>query len=304
MIFLFAILTCKRLRKLITIYGLSGIGKTALVLKLISEIQTEFDYIIYKSLDYLPQLVTLKDELKTFFAQSESNPLPKLIDYLRAFRCFVILDDVQNIFKSGELSGQYLPEYKDYSKFFQQIADNHHKSCVILISWEELKEKINTKTIHIKGLGEDGKKILREKELKDEESWHELIALYQSHPSWLNSIADTINQFYNGRVNQFLTTENELFLDDIERFLESHLECLSELETKVMHWLANEDEIIYISQRMPNIKLSHYKFLAIIRSLLRRCLVEKVQKEKGVIFQLNPIFKAHIKSKINKFNRT
>ncbi|TAE59148.1 MAG: ATP-binding protein [Nostocales cyanobacterium] len=118
--------------RLITIYGLSGIGKTALTLKLISEIQTEFDYIIYRSLDNLPKLITLKNELKQFFSQSQ-NPLPEIIDYFKSYRCLVIIDDVENIFQFGNLAGQYLTEYKDYSKFFQQIANSSHQSCVILI---------------------------------------------------------------------------------------------------------------------------------------------------------------------------
>ncbi len=105
--------------KLITIYGLSGIGKSALVLKLIPEIKTEFDYIIYKSLDNLPKLITLKDELKQIFSQTESTT--EIIDYFKSFRCLVIIDDVQNIFKSGELAGQYLPEYQDYRKFLSKL---------------------------------------------------------------------------------------------------------------------------------------------------------------------------------------
>ncbi|NJK70077.1 MAG: ATPase, partial [Microcoleus sp. SU_5_3] len=46
--------------RLITIYGLSGIGKTALTLQLIPEIQQEFDYIIYRSLRNSPSLQTLQ----------------------------------------------------------------------------------------------------------------------------------------------------------------------------------------------------------------------------------------------------
>jgi NB-ARC domain. len=123
--------------RLITIYGLSGIGKTALTLKLISEINTQFDYIIYRSIEHLPKLINLKDELKQFFSQSHATPLPEIIDYFRSSRCLVILDDVQNIFKTGNLAGQYLTDYKDYCKFFQQIATLSHQSCLILISWEK-----------------------------------------------------------------------------------------------------------------------------------------------------------------------
>ncbi|MDB9459433.1 hypothetical protein PN473_13645 [Dolichospermum circinale CS-545/17] len=68
--------------RLIKIYGLSRIGKTALTLKLISEIKTEFDYIIYRSLDNLPKLITLKNDIQQFFSQSQ-KPLPEILDYLK-----------------------------------------------------------------------------------------------------------------------------------------------------------------------------------------------------------------------------
>ncbi|MEG4575606.1 AAA family ATPase [Microcoleus sp. N3A4] len=289
--------------RLITIYGLSGIGKTALTLKLISEINTQFDYIIYRSLEHLPKLINLKDELKQFFSQSHANPLPEIIDYFRSSRCLVIIDDVQNIFKTGNFAGQYLTEYKDYRKFFQQIATLSHQSCLILISWEkpgeiEALEKENkyTRALQLQGLGEEAKEIFRQKDLQDEGKWDELITLYQSHPAWLNIISLTIREFLNGMVSLFLVDENELFLGDIETNLESHLERLSELEKNVINWLAHQDEPIDISQKPANMEVSQAKFMHILQSLTRRGLVEKVPRKEPAKFHLNSIFKAHIKS--------
>jgi len=288
--------------RLITIYGLSGIGKTALTLKLISEINTQFDYIIYRSLEHLPKLINLKDELKQFFSQSQATPLPEIIDYFRSSRCLVILDDVQNIFKTGNFVGQYLTDYKDYRKFFKQIATLSHQSCLILISWENPgeietfeKENKHTKTLHLQGLGEEGKEILRQKDLQDEAKWDELITLYQTHPAWLNIIASTIIELFNGKVSLFLTDEDDLFLGDIELYLESQLERLSELEKQVINWLAHQYEPIEISQNPAKIEVSQAKFLHILQSLTRRGLVEKVPRKEPAKFQLNAIFKAHIK---------
>ena len=290
--------------RLITIYGLSGIGKTALTLKLISEIKTEFDYIIYRSLDNLPQLITLKDELKQFLSQSQ-NPLPEIIDYFSSSRCLVIIDDVDNIFQFGNLAGQYLTEYKDYSKFFQQIATSSHQSCLILISSAkppdietlEIQNK-HTKTLYLQGLGEDAKAIFRDKGLKDEDKWDELIRLYQGHPGWLNIIILTIIEFFNGKVSRFLTANDDLFLGDIEALLENHLDRLSELENKVITWLATQNESIDIFQKPADFELSNARFLQIIQSLTRRCLVEKVLGEEGVKFQLNSLFKAYLNIKL------
>ena len=289
--------------RLITIYGLSGIGKTALTLKLISEINTQFDYIIYRSIEHLPKLINLKDELKQFFSQSHATPLPEIIDYFRSSRCLVILDDVQNIFKTGNFVGQYLTDYKDYCKFFQQIATLSHQSCLILISWEKPgeietleKENKHTKTLHLQGLGEDAKEILRQQDLQDEAKWDELITLYQSHPAWLNIISSTIIELFNGKVSLFMTDEDDLFLGDIELYLESQLERLSELEKNVINWLAHQDEPIDISQKPANMEVSQAKFMHILQSLTRRGLVEKVPRKEPAKFQLNSIFKAHIKS--------
>ncbi len=290
--------------RLITIYGLSGIGKSAIALKLIEQTQTEFDYIIWLSLTNTPTLSTIQTELKQFFGRSPQPPLPTVIDYFRSSRCLVILDDVQNIFKSSQLAGQYLTDYEDYGKFFKQIATSSHQSCLILLSWEKPREitaleAVNrpARTLHLQGLGEQAAEILREKELTDEEKWSDLIALYQGHPSWLNIIASTIVELFDGSVFQFLADGTDLFLGDLEPFLESHLERLSDSEKKVLYWLASQNEAIDISQQPAESDLSRSQFWQAIQSLTRRSLVEKVLVGGRSQFQINPVFKEYIQSK-------
>jgi hypothetical protein len=290
--------------RLITVYGLSGIGKSAIALKLIEQTQTEFDYIIWLSLADTPTLSTIQTELKQFFGRSPQPPLPTIIDYFRSSRCLVILDDVQNIFKSSQLAGQYLTGYEDYGKFFKQIATSSHQSCVILLSWEKPREitaleAVNrpARTLHLQGLGEQAAEILREKELTDEEKWSDLIALYQGHPSWLNIIASTIVELFDGSVSLFLADGTDLFLGDLEPILESHLERLSALEKKALYWLASQNEAVDISQQPADSELSKSEFWQAIQSLARRGLVEKVLVGGRSQFQINPVFKEYIQSK-------
>ena len=291
--------------RLITIYGLSGIGKSAIALKLIEEINTQFDYIIWKSLNNIPTLSTLQTELKQFFSQSQQTPLSTVIDYFRNSRCLVILDDLQDIFKTGELAGQYLPEYEDYSKFFKQIATSNHQSCLILLSWTKPIEIANLEaenrplqTLNLKGLGEEATEIFREKGLIDQENWLKLITMYQGHPSWLKIIASTIIELFNGSVSMFLSDQNDIYLGDLEPNLESHLERLSESEKTIIHWLANQDQPVNISQKPANIELSKPQFWQAIQSLIRHNLIEKVEAEGRSLFLLNPIFQHYIKQKI------
>jgi NB-ARC domain len=287
--------------RLITIYGLSGIGKSLLTRQLIEQIKPEFDYIIWRSLTETPTLSSLKNQLQQFFAQSQQPPLPTIIDYFRNSRCLVILDDLQNLFQSGELAGQYLTEHKDYGQLWQQIAKNHHQSCVILLSWEKPRELAtleaeNTanRTLHIKGLGEQAAELLRKKGLTDSEKWPELINLYQGHPTWLNIIASTILELFDGQVSLFLGKDDELFLEDLEPILESQLERLSKLEQQVICCF-REREAIDLSQKPTNCELSQSELWSAMKSLGRRGLVEKISEGGRGLFQINRIFQEYIK---------
>ncbi|WP_333428949.1 hypothetical protein [Microcoleus sp. F4-D5] len=52
---------------------------------------------------------------------------------MRSHRCLIVLDDVQTIFSSQKLAGNYQPRYENYGTFFKQIAESCHNSCLILI---------------------------------------------------------------------------------------------------------------------------------------------------------------------------
>ncbi|NCQ86342.1 MAG: ATP-binding protein [Microcystis aeruginosa W13-18] len=291
--------------RLITIYGLTGIGKTALTLKLVSEIAPQFDYIIYRSLETIPQLIALKDDLKQFFTQSLSTPLPDIIDYLSSYRCLVILDDVQNIFKLGELAGKYLTDFQDYHKFFHQIATTSHHSCLILISWELPRDFVTLKsdkikTLYLQGLTTEFEEIFKEYGLKSEEKWTELRELYQGHPNWLNIISSTIIELFDGEVSLFLEQmKNEIYLGDIENSIECHLQRLSATEKKVIHWLANQTEAVEKFPKTANLDLSQSQFWAAIQSLMRRCLLDKLPSETSAYFQVNSVFKSYLQRNPN-----
>ena len=290
--------------RLITIYGLNGIGKSTLTLQLIQQINNEFDYIIWQNLNDKPTLTTLQTNLKQIFSQTQKTPLPTILDYFRTYRCLLILDDLQNIFKTREIAGQYLPGYEEYSQFFKQIATTTHQSCFILLTSEKPRdittleaENPSTKTLHLKGLLEQqAQEILRKKQLTDEEKWPQLITLYQSHPLWLKIISATINQLFNGSVSQYLSDPNDIYLGDIEPILETQLQRLSDSEKTVIAWLANQTKPVDISQIPTETTLSKTQFLQAIESLNRRSLVEKEPVAGRAMFQINPIFKQYIQT--------
>lgn len=260
---------------------------------------------MWRSLSDRPTLSSLKNQLQQFFAQSQQPSLPTIIDYLRHSRCLVILDDLHNLFKSGELAGEYLTDYKEYRTFFRQIAKNHHQSCVIIISWEKPREiatleaeKHSTRTLHLKGLSADAEKILRSHQLTDSDKWPELINLYQGHPTWLNIIASTIVELFDGSVSLFLSYSEDIFLGDLEPILESQLERLSDLEQRVISGF-RKNQAIALSEQPTNPELSQSELWSAIQSLVRRGLLEKISEGERGMFQLHPIWQQYLKFKLS-----
>lgn len=226
--------------RIIALIGLSGIGKTPLTMQLIEEIKDNFDRIIWRNLSPTLTLQTLQTDLNRFFTpEAETNGL-SIIENLRARRCLIILNDLQEIFASGELAGTYLPDHQNYGKFFQQIARSPHKSCLLLLSWEKPIDIANTenvnhycRTLQLHGLADSAREIFQERGLSDEDRWLELTELYSGNPLWLNVIANTIQELFSGSVAGFLSSPAP-FLGNLEPILEQHYQRLSELEKEVI----------------------------------------------------------------------
>ncbi|MEG3903175.1 ATP-binding protein [Microcoleus sp. B4-C5] len=329
--------------RLITILGLSGIGKTALTLQLIPQIQHEFDYIIWRSLRNSPPLASLQTDLIKFLSQQQetnppnpplsrggeeiqplslrrgeeiqplSPPLSKgglggVINYLRSHRCLIILDDIQTIFRSGQLAGNYEPGYENYGAFFKQITESSHNSCLILLSWEKPREiaalegeNRPCKSLQLNGLGPEAQEIFTEKGLAEPDKWSEMIDLYRGNPLWLNIVATLIQDLFGGSVSEFLSYDT-LFLGDLESLLHQHFDRLTASEQQAIAWLANTPEPADISKIPENLQLSPPELLKVMQSLGRRSLVETVKQNGRSHFTIEPVIREYIINKTRSKN--
>ncbi|MCL1469011.1 NB-ARC domain-containing protein, partial [Argonema galeatum] len=229
---------------LIAITGISGIGKTTLAVQLVQQIKDEFEYVIWCNLDESYTLDEFQHKLIQFFSQSEKQdspatnqkPLP-LIKYFQKYRCLVVLDDVHNLFSSGELAGKYKPGYEEYRTLFKQIEKLSHQSCFLLIGWEQPREvpQIESqnppiRTLQLTGLDTAaGREILRDKGLAEIDNYSELIHRYQGNPLWLKSVA-TLIQELGGCVTELLPYDTILLPEDLKDVLEEQCDRISELE--------------------------------------------------------------------------
>lgn len=89
---------------MISVLGLSGIGKTTLVKRFVDLNSKSFDVLMWKSLKFPQPLNLLLTEIfNNFYLVNDGVSLNektwrKLFDILRQKKCLIVLDDVQNIF--------------------------------------------------------------------------------------------------------------------------------------------------------------------------------------------------------------
>ncbi len=285
---------------IVTITGLSGIGKTALARQLVEQIKDNFHRVFWRSHRQFPTLNSLKTNLKEFLGEPQKTKSPSITDYLRSYRSLIVIDDLQETFTRGELAGTYLPEYENYGKLLTEIGQSSHNSCFLLLSWEKPREIAtletaiaNCHTLQLEGLGKAAKEILKAKKLTDENRWLELVNRYGGNPLWLKIIASTIQDLFNGSVAQFLAYPG-FFLGDLEPILKEHYRRLSESEKLVMLWLASQDEAVDISSKPPDLVFES-DFLTVIQSLRKRCLIEKVIDKGTCCFTLQAVVKEYVK---------
>ncbi|MFB8796280.1 MAG: ATPase [Microcoleus sp.] len=202
------------------------------------------------------------------FPANTDDQLSILIETLRENRCLIILDDVQQILSSGQLSGNYKPGYENYGTLFKLIGEIPHNSCLILNSWEPPSDILTFTDdnsavclLQLTGLGEAATEILIEKGLLDEEQWPELIELYQGNPLWLKLVAQTINNLFNGRVSQYLSYQPVFLSDELTPILQQHYQRLSEIEKQAISQLSNEIEPVSLTQLWQNVKARRANYL-------------------------------------------
>ena len=287
----------------IVLYGLGGIGKTSLAAKLALEIKDEFECLIWRSLRNQPSVQVFLTDILEFLnclsadqcIQTTSDKISKLINYFQQHRCLLVLDDVQAVLSSGELSGHYKPGFEGYGELLRRLEEETHQSCVVLTSWENLRQisrvsnSTSARSYRVEGLGEAAKVILANEKLLDEHLWDELISAYRGNPLALRIIAFSIQELFGGSVTEFLE-QNTFFLGDLEYSLHQQFERLSTLEKEVVTCLALAEHPLKVAEILEGIisQISTSELLKILTSLERRSLLEKTRSDNVTKFTLQP----------------
>lgn len=294
----------------VCVLGMGGIGKTALSVQLIDEIQANFEYVQWLSLQDAPSIDRvlnniiqfISDEQETEFNLLESlnDKLSLLIDYLQNRRCLLILDNVESILSSGTRAGQYQPGHEVYGELIRRVGEASHISCLLLTSREKPREIAylegeaqKVRSLQLGGLeAVDGQEIFKVKGLFGTiDDIAAIIERYTGNPLALKMVAATIQDVFDGKLAEFLKQDTAAF-GDICDILEQQFKRLPDFEKEIMYWLAINREPIALSELQEDIVLQipQAKLLEAVESLLRRSLIES----SASLFTLQPVVMEYV----------
>ncbi|MEY3329897.1 MAG: hypothetical protein RLZZ115_2780, partial [Cyanobacteriota bacterium] len=297
--------------RLISVLGLSGIGKTTLVKRFVDLNLDKFEVIIWKSLKYpKPLELLMNDLLNTCKQESKAtidDNLKQLFDVFTDKKCLIILDDVHNIFTRGEFSGQYQSVCQDYQNFFKLITETEHQSHLILISQEQCAEMecldgelYPIKSLKLSGL-EDGE-ILSGIGLKqDQDSGLKLIEQYQGNPMYLKDVALLIKDVFDGDVAEFLAEDSLVITKEMRSHFNQLFNRLSPVEQKIVLELSKFDQPVSREDLRQHLDLSSMDLINGLKSLQQRYLVSKIKAD-TILFNLSCVFRKYVRTMGEKSN--
>ncbi len=290
--------------RLIGLFGMGGIGKTSLSVRLARQQLAEvpslgldgFQVIIWRSLRNAPPLTDLLTDLVHVLSDQQETCLPETLDgqlrhllhYLRQHRCLIVLDNAETVMVPGDTGG-YLPGYEGYGQLWRCLGEAEHQSVGVVTSREKPKEiamiegqALLVRSHQLKGLlPHEGQEIFHVKGdfHGSEHQWQTLIDHYAGNPLALKILAPVIQDLFEGDIAEFLGClhEGTSVFGDIHDLLTQQMIRLSALERDILDWLAIARQPVSLSQLrsyfIPAIPLG--RLLEALSSLERRYLIEK-----------------------------
>ncbi|HET8911379.1 MAG TPA: NB-ARC domain-containing protein [Ktedonobacteraceae bacterium] len=282
--------------RVVSVLGLGGIGKSALVTQVMHRVAPWFDVVIWRSLRDAPSCDLLLDECLQSLAPQMFQEVPVsferrlslLLDLLRHIRVLLVLDNLEVLLEEGQSTGHMRSGYEGYAQLLRRMAETEHQSCLLLTSREKPSDLIPhegsrapIRVLRLARLDVNScEQLLAEKGITGSVSERErLIELYAGNPLALKIVAETIVEIFGGEITPFLEQGGVVF-GGVREVLDEQYARLSAVEQTVLLWLAIMREPVSLDEllAMLVVSLSRAGVLEAVEALRRRSLIERGQQ--------------------------
>lgn len=282
--------------RMISVLGMGGIGKSALVTTVMQQVAGQFDAVIWRSLRDSPSCTTLLDGCLHVLAPqtlpdvttSFEGRLQVLIDQLRVQRVLLVLDNSEMLLEEGSGTGRMRHGFEGYDRLLQRIGESTHQGCLLLTSREKPAtiaplEGHNgpVRTLQLAGLDTGAAtQLLDEKRVTPSVVERtQLVALYQGNPLALKMVAQTIVDVFGGAITPFLE-QGDVIFGGVRDLLDQQFARLSVLEQTVVLWLAVLREPVSLHDLLSMFRVPGPSALLLeaVEGLRRRSLIEQGQR--------------------------
>ncbi|MBD2361780.1 NACHT domain-containing protein [Anabaena minutissima FACHB-250] len=281
--------------RLVTVYGMGGVGKSALVRHLVerNEIAKRYDFVIWLPLQSAPPFSEILIKLVQFLSrgEQETGNIDQIMQYLHRQRCLIVLDGWE------EIIGNHSEDYTNYNLFVERVAKESHKSCLLLLSRRRPKniERLEGQFVYSKRLGglsyEDGQEFLRTEGLSGTDSEIEELSRRYNNPWILKRIIGSVNSSFGGDISNFMMLS--IFVDEVTTdFLDRQFQALSQAEINLIYWVAIRRNTALWNQLLQDSRqlLTDSHLLQTLNDLISRHSLLDINKEEiPVIYILDPV---------------
>ncbi len=131
--------------RMVSVLGMGGIGKSALVVRAMQQLAGHFDVVLFRPLRDAPDCSALLDaclqvlapESLARLSQGLERRLSLLLEELRSRRVLLVLDNLEVLLEEGEVLGRLRPGFEAYGHLLRRVAETTHQSCLLLTSREK-----------------------------------------------------------------------------------------------------------------------------------------------------------------------
>jgi transcriptional regulator with XRE-family HTH domain len=286
-----------------SVLGLGGIGKSALVVRLMQRLAPHFEVVIWRSLRDAPACEALLEDCLQVLAPQPLADVPTsldgrlglLLEYLREERTLLVVDNLEVLLEEGSGTGRMRAGYEGYARLLRRVAETEHQSCLLLTSREKPGDLVPleggrapVRALRLEGLERvASEQLFEERELVGTTPGRaRLIEAYGGNPLALKIVAETIVELFGGEIAPFLE-QGEVVFGSVRELLGEQFARLSADEQTVLLWLAILREPVSIEELLAMLAtpLSRARVMDAVEALRRRSLVERGQRRGSFTLQ-------------------